>query len=130
MTLRTIDFSTNITDGDGSDGTIVVDGLKFTVTGAAAGYTFNLNGGRLNFSEATSNQQFIITVTETSGTTFTLHDYTINYSGTPATGTNAAATWEATVYVAEGGQSTGHPARAEHFTTAAFRISTTRPHPR
>src|ERR1700732_4405008 len=107
MTLRTIDFSTNITDGDGSDGTIVVDGLKFTVTGST-GYTFNLNGGRLNFSEDSANggQQFTMTVTETSGSTFVLHDYTINYTGTPASATNATATWAATVYVAAGGQST------------------------
>jgi hypothetical protein len=119
MAFRTIDFSTNITDADGSDGTIVVDGLKFTVTGAAAGYTFNLNGGRLNFSEATSNQQFVMTVTETSGSTFVLHDYTINYFGTPATGTNAQGTWAASAFVIAGGQSTSIPASTGTFHYAA-----------
>jgi hypothetical protein len=107
MTYRTIDFSTNVTDADGSDGTIVVDGLKFTLTGAGAGYTFNVSNGRLNFAEASAHggDKFTITVTTTSGATFSLHDFTIDYTGSP----HAVSNWPATMFVAAGGTSSSVP---------------------
>jgi VCBS repeat-containing protein len=94
MAFRTIDFSNNITDGDGSDGVIVADGVRFSIA-SSVGYTFNLTGGQLNFSESAGGTQFVMTVTMTSGATFVVHDFHAHYNGSPT----SEGIWAAPLFI-------------------------------
>lgn len=89
MAMRTIDFSSNITDGTAGgaigDNTLIVGGVKFEIT-AAGNWTANFDNGRFNFSEDSSvgGQNFSIKVTTLDGSVLDFYDYQITVVGAPA----------------------------------------------
>ncbi|MEE1612961.1 hypothetical protein [Microvirga sp. CF3016] len=86
MAWRTVAFDpSTITDGDTSDGILVIDGLRFKVTAPGA-WSFGVANGRLTFSEdpAYGDQEFKIEVTAVNGNLIKALSADVRYDGTPA----------------------------------------------
>ncbi|WP_201834504.1 beta strand repeat-containing protein [Microvirga zambiensis] len=84
MAWRTVTFDPlTITDGDASDGILVIDGLQFKVTASGA-WSFSVVNGRLTFSEdpAFGGQEFKIEVTAINGNLIKAMSADVRYDGT------------------------------------------------
>lgn len=105
MALRTIDFSTNITDGTAGgalgDNILIVDGLKIEIT-ASGNWTANFTGGRFNFSEDASvgGQTFSMKITTLDGSLLDFYNYQVTVSGSPPFAYDGGGTgWPSTVAI-------------------------------
>ncbi|HEV2565384.1 MAG TPA: hypothetical protein VGU19_09895 [Microvirga sp.] len=85
MAWRTVTFDpSTITDGDASDGILVIDGLRFKVVAQGA-WSFGVANGRLTFSEDPlhGGEAFQIEITTVSGHLIKPISIDVKYSGTP-----------------------------------------------